>query len=95
MGILEKIPVISFIVFAVWYCYQPGEIFGCVGDWLHAHTPDWMHKPLFDCVNCMTPWYGSAAYWLIWGNSWREWIPCVIGAMGLNVVLTKLFPKDD
>jgi hypothetical protein len=91
---IESILIISFIVFAVWYTMQPGEIFGRLGDWLERKLPIKLHPPVFECPVCMVPYYGSAVYWLVWGVSWQHWIVCVIAAMGLNVVLNKLFPPD-
>jgi hypothetical protein len=92
---IEPVLIISFMVFAIWYTMQPGEIFGKLGDWLERNLPEVLHSPVFDCAICMTPWYGSAIYWLIWGQSWLHWLSCVIGAMGLNVILSKLFPDKD
>ena len=89
---IEKIIIISLLVWAIWYTMRPGEIFGQLGDWFDKHLPAWLKSPVFDCPVCMCWWYGTALYWLIWANDWKEWITCVIAAMGLNVILTKLFP---
>jgi len=92
---LEKIIIISLLVFAIWYTMQPGEIFGRLARWLESHLPYQLHNPVFDCPVCQVPWYGTGLYWLIWGTSWQQWPVVVFGAMGLNVILTRLFPDKD
>lgn len=98
---IEKIFIISFIVFAIHYTMLPGEIFGKLGNWFADNLPGAIHKPVFDCPVCMGFWYGTIIYWLVWGlwlcvSTWQEWIVCAIGVVGLNFVLSKLFPdKDD
>jgi hypothetical protein len=92
---LEKITIISFLIFAIWYTMLPGEVFSRLGKWLGAHLPHQLHNPVFDSPVCQAPWYGTGLYWLIWGTSVQEWPVVVIGAMGLNVILTRLFPDKD
>lgn len=92
---LEIIIIIAIIVFAIWQTMQEGHIFHRLGVWFENHLPEWMHNPVFACPICLTPWYGSVLYWLIWGNSIFEWIVCVIAAMGLNSVILKLAPADE
>ncbi len=86
------------MVFAIWYTYQPGEIFGRLGDWLDKHLPDKIKPAVFECAVCMCYWYGSILYWLVWGL-WLDtmivagMVVVVIAAMGMNAVLNKLFPQ--
>lgn len=89
---LEHSTIIALLVLSIWYTLQEGEIFGKVGVWLENHTPEAIHDPLFACNVCMTFWYGSALYWLIFGNNWIEWLIVVIVAMGINIVVNKLSP---
>lgn len=90
----EKIFIISLIVFAIWYTMLPGEIFGKLGLWFSKHLPDKLHGPVYECAVCMSFWYGTIIYWLNW-SSWREWILVVPASMGLNVVITHLWPEKN
>lgn len=95
---LEHATIIAFLVLSIWYTMQEGEIFGFVQRWSH-----WKIAPaLFDCNVCMSPWYGSALYWLF---PWEplgfgeakliEWPIVVIVAMGINAVINKLSPDKE
>lgn len=90
---IEKILICSFITFACWYTMQQGEIFSFVGD-LFAKLPAPLHNPTFDCVICMGFWYGSISYWIIWHQSVKEWLIVGICVVGLNTILSKLFPPQ-
>lgn len=90
---IEKIVTISLIVYAIYYSMEEGEIFGGLGTWFENNLPEAIHKPVFACHICMTPWYGTGLYFLI--PLLPAWIPLVIAAMGLNAVLSKLFAKDE
>lgn len=87
---LEQTIIVSLIVFAIWYTMQEGEIFGKLGIWLHNNLPSWAHDPVFACPVCQVPYYGTVIA-LILGYEW--WV--IFPAMGLNVVIIKLWPKDD
>lgn len=91
---LEIIPILS--LFTIGYCsmFWEGMIFFQIGNWLDERIPLWLQKPLYSCFICACFWYGSALYWLVWGNSVREWFVCVLSAMGLNAALSKLFRDD-
>lgn len=85
----EKIIIVALIVFALWSTMWEDMIFGRVNTWF-ANLKESLQKPLYACVICMTPWYGSVAYWLLYGNSWQEYIIVIGAATGLNAVITKL-----
>lgn len=87
---LSSAAIISLIVMAIWFSMQEGEIFGFVQKYSHWKIA----PPLFDCPICMVPWYGSLIYVLIWGVNW-QWPVVVLSAMGLNVVIVKLWPQKD
>lgn len=91
---LEIIPILS--LFTIGYCctFWEGMIFGRVGNWLDQRLPEWLQKPLYSCFICACFWFGSALYWIVWGNSFQEWFICVVSAMGLNAVLSKIFRDD-
>lgn len=87
---IEKILIISFIQIAIWCFYLPGMILGKLGDWFDTHLPDWAKHIAFDCPVCGCAYYGSAAYWIIYGNSIREWIIVTFAAMGFITIFVKL-----
>src|SRR5688500_3234885 len=99
---IEKIFIISFLVFAIWYTMKPGEIFAGAANWFERRLPEKIHPAVFACPVCMVPWYGSVLYWTIpWidigvvsENSLKQWPVAVIAAMGLNAILSHLFPPD-
>lgn len=90
---LSAAVIIALIVLSIHYTMQEGEIFGRIGNWFYNNTPDNIHSPLFECNVCMTPWYGSVIYVLVWGVNW-QWPLVVIAAMGINATINKLAPKD-
>lgn len=90
---IEKIIITSLLVMAIWSTMWEGMIFAFVRKWGEVHLGK-LREPVYDCPICMTFWYGSAIYYLLWRNSWIEWVVVVVAAMGLNAVLVKLFPDD-
>lgn len=88
---LEESFIIALLVLAIWYTYQEGEIFGFVQKWEGSLGK--LFEPLFGCNVCMTPWYGSIIYVILWGVNW-QWPVVVISAMGINAAINKLSPKD-
>lgn len=84
---------IFLLVLSIWYTMQPGEIFGKLGLRFSQNLPKQLHQPVFECNVCMTPWYGSVLYWLLYGYGVVDWLITVIAAMGLQVGLNKLSPK--
>jgi len=91
---LESAVIISFLVLSIHYTMQEGEIFGALGTWFYKHTPEKLHQPLYDCNVCMSPYYGSVLYVLIYGVNW-QWPIVVITAMGINAAINKLSPDKD
>jgi hypothetical protein len=100
---LEKLLIIALLVLSIHYTMQEGEIFEGLGKFFEKHLPEQIHPAVFACPICMVFWYGSLLYWLVpWGkiglmpttgNVW-QWIVTVIAAMGLNIVIVKLWPDD-
>ena len=86
---LQQSAIIALLVLAIWYTYQEGEIFGFVQKWeIRIGKP---FQAMFGCNVCMSPWYGSVLYLVIWGVSW-QWPVVVISAMGINAAINKLSP---
>lgn len=91
---IEKVIIISLIVFAIWYSMRPDEIFGKLGDWLEDHLPDKFHPPLFACPVCMGGFYGAILYWAIFHNGVKEWLIVNIATIGFNAIISKMFPDE-
>lgn len=84
---LEHSFIIALIVLSIWYTMQEGEIFGFM-----QRFNNWKIAPaLFDCPICMSPYYGSLLYILIYGINIQ--LPIVVlCAMGINAAINKLSP---
>lgn len=96
---IDKIFIISFLVFGINYTMKPGEIFGIVNTWF-ANMNERLKQPLYECPVCMVPYYGSVFYWSIWElwlktGKWQEWMIVTISAMGLNAIINQLSPDKD
>jgi hypothetical protein len=87
---IEKIFITSFLVYAIWYTLQDGEIFSFIGGYFYRVLPPALHNPFFECVICMAPWYGSIIYWVVWHNSIIECFTVILSSMGLNYIISKL-----
>lgn len=86
---IDKIFIISFIVIGIWCMYLDGMILGFIGNWVETNLPKWMVEPICGCVVCMAAWYGTALYWVIWGESVKEWVIVVFSSMGVNTIFAK------
>lgn len=86
---IEQSIIIALIVLSIWYTMQEGEIFEVLGIFFYDKFPKSIHPALFECNVCMTFWYGSGLYWLIWGYNWQQWLIVVVVAMGFNIVINK------
>jgi len=86
---IEAAVIISLLVLSIHYTMQEGEIFGGLGKWFEKTMPHQLHQPLFECNVCMTPWYGSVLYVLIYGVSW-QWPVVIITAMGLSILYNRV-----
>lgn len=91
---MEHIFILSFLVFAIHYTMQEGEIFEGLGK-LFSRLPSYVHDPLYDCPVCMVPWYGSIIFLIFWQGDVTEWIMTIFPAMGLNAIILKLAPDKD
>lgn len=92
---LEQSLIIALIVLSLWYTMQEGEIFAGLGRWFEKHLPSKIHPAVFECNVCMTFWYGSALYWILYGYSVANWLIVVVVAMGINIVINKWTPGGD
>lgn len=93
--ILEQSVIIALLVLSIWYTMQEGEIFGFMQRYSYLK----MAPAIFDCNVCMSPWWGTAIYWLLpWQqygmhvSTLARWPVVVIVAMGINAAINKLSP---
>lgn len=101
-NMLTNIVIISILVFAIWYLFLEQEIFGFVNSWFGGRDKKWQ-KPLYTCPACMAPWWGTLIYFGLhyagienFSNiRWSTILITVLGSLGLNAILLKLFGKDD
>lgn len=100
---IEKSLIISLLVLAIHYTMQEGEIFEKLGKWFEKVLPEQIHPAVFACPICMIFWHGGLLYWLVpWGklgitpssSSIWQWLITIIAAMGINIVIVKLWPND-
>jgi hypothetical protein len=86
--------IIALLVLSIWYTFQDDEIFGFVSYYGEKHIPEKLQQPVFACNVCMTPWWGSAIYWVLpWHHPhWAWYVVTVITAMGINAAINKLAP---
>jgi hypothetical protein len=92
---LEQSVIIALIVLSIWYTMQEGEIFAGLGRWFEKNLPAKVHPAVFECNVCMSFWYGSALYWILYGHSMVNWLVVVVVAMGINIVINKLSPEKN
>jgi len=85
--IIEKAVIVSFSVMAIWCCMLETMIFGRIRN---LNIPEWMEEPLYGCVVCMTPYYGSAIYWIFLGDGMIEWILVILVSMGIATFFVKI-----
>lgn len=89
-----QIFIVSTIVFALWYSFKDGEIFGA----FQKVNLRKFANPLRDCPVCMTPWYGTLIYFLYTDPGlahFRDLVFTIIPAMGVNVILIMFFPDKE
>jgi hypothetical protein len=91
---LEKIIVVTLLVWAVYIAMQPTMIFEFVADWLEHNFPPILQKPMHSCVVCMGGVWGMFFYWLVYGGGVHEWLVVNIGVIGLNAIIVTLQPYD-
>jgi hypothetical protein len=91
---IEKIIIITLTVYGIFVTMQQGMIFEKLGTWIEDKLGDFWCKPVNCCPVCMSFWYGSILYWVVWHNNFLEWFICVTAAMGLSYIFVRLFPSD-
>lgn len=54
-----------------------------------------LYKPIYGCPICMTPWWGSAIYWLLYGFGITDWLVTIFTAAGFSVLWVLLIDIKD
>lgn len=89
---LEVSIIISLCVLVIHASMWEGMLFEKLGLLLFERVPEWAHKPAFDCLICMTPWYGMVICAFIDAigiidYSIKFYPILVITATGINVII--------
>lgn len=85
--IIKQAFIITCIVVAIWAMMLPDMLFEKIRD---IEMPEWLSSPLYSCPICQIPYYGSVAYWVIFHNSWINWIIVILVAMGMATIFVKI-----
>lgn len=85
--------IISLIVLFIHATTWEGQIFEGIKKLI---KPEGMiYKPIYGCPICMTPYYGSAVYWLFFKVSLTDWLLTIGSAAGLSVLYVLLIDIRD
>lgn len=65
---------------------------GMINEWVKRFIKPktMLHKPVYGCPICMSPYWGTGLYWLIYGFSWQGWLLVVFTAAGISVLYVLL-----
>jgi len=87
---IEHALIISLTVLFVYMICTEGMIFHFVYKWFKTWLPQYLWKPIFSCPICMTPYYGTIIYLILYKISWIDWTFTITTAGGLNCVFVYL-----
>ena len=85
--------IISFIVLFIYKTMDEGMIFEKLGNWFKENLPEEIHMPVFNCPICMTPWYGTIIYFILFYHGefiWRDYLGTIFAAGGISVIFAVL-----
>jgi len=86
----------TLICYGVWVVFQPTNIFEALGEWLDKQLPEYIQKPTYRCPICMSFWYSLLLSLFVWKLTPLDTAITMVAAMGLSVIIVRLFPdKDD
>lgn len=100
---IENALIVSLVVIFIHLTFQGDEIFSFIGIWLEKRLPKKLHKPVFDCPICMTPWWGSlvmAAAAVTGIEMFQQidnahWLFTIAIAAGISTVYVEWKPKKE
>jgi hypothetical protein len=87
---VEHALVISLTVLFIYMCCTEGMIFHFVYKWFKTWLPEPLWKPVFSCPICMTPYYGTIVYLILYKTGVVDWIFTIFTAAGMNCVFVFL-----
>lgn len=76
--------IISCIVLFFHFTSWDKQIFSKIKKLVPPENP--ISKPLYGCPVCMTPWWGSAIYWIFFHEGIRDYLLSLGVAAGLAVI---------
>lgn len=77
--------IISMIILFIHSCSWEGMIFGKIQELILPEEP--ISKPIYGCPICMTPWWGTAIYWIFFHIGFCNWILTIGCASGISVLV--------
>lgn len=93
--LIEKSLVIAFLVLGAASLLWDGMLLEKLRPKLEKALPEFLQKPLFACAVCMTPWWGSLAYIILFGFDGLTMLSTIIIAFTINLLLVKFLNMAD
>lgn len=75
---------ISLIVLFLHACTWKGMIFEGIKKIVEPESK--LHKPVYGCPICMSPWHGTYLYWMLYHVNVVDWVTTVFTAAGFSVL---------
>ena len=90
---MDKVLTISLIITAIYASLKDGMIFFNIRLWLEKTFPNWLHKPIFECLICMGGIWTLILYPILYQCIEINTIFVMLQVIGLNVIITNLISK--
>jgi hypothetical protein len=84
---------ISLVILFMHATTWDGHIFEFVRNWIDEKKK--ISKPVYNCPICMTPWYGTLLYLLLFRFSFLDWFFTIGTAAGFSVIYVLLIEIKD
>jgi len=91
---IEMTILIAFACLFINATTWQGMIFEDVANWLDTKLPEWISKPLYGCVICMSIWWGGLFY-IIYKGVEIEMLIVVFAAAGINAAIVQIWKHDE
>lgn len=75
-------------VVGVWTLFGKGMILGWLGDWLDKWLPDFIQKPLYGCLPCMSSVWGTAVWFATYGSVVWDWLVFCLALCGILKIVS-------
>lgn len=90
---IQNALAISLIIFFLHATTWDGHIFQGIRNLIDEKSI--ISKPIYNCPICMSPWWGTAIYLILFPVSFQDWILTVGVASGLSVISVVLIDLKD